>query len=127
MYFAILAYHEEKLVQGWAPEEDAAVMAGLLKTHDRLYEQKRLGPSARLGDTEGACTLRGPGEGMVIDGPFAETKEQLLGLYVVDCADREAAVAIARELRRSNPTAVYEIRPVALYLPGAPLAGSGQG
>jgi hypothetical protein len=126
MYYAILAYHEEKLVQSWTPEEDAAVMAGLLETHDRLYAQKRLGPSARLGGTGGACTLRGPGEGTVTDGPFAETKEQLLGLYVVDCADRDAAVAIARDLRRSNPTAVYEIRPVALYLPGVPLAEGGQ-
>jgi hypothetical protein len=58
---------------------------------------------------------------MVIDGPFAETKEQLLGLYVVDCPTLEAAVGAARDLRRANPTAVYEIRPIALYLPGAPL------
>jgi hypothetical protein len=62
---------------------------------------------------------------MVLDGPFAETKEQLLGFYVVDCETRDAAVAAARELRRANPTAVYEIRPVALYLPGTVLdAGS---
>ena len=58
--------------------------------------------------------------GLVIDGPFAETKEQLLGFYVVDCADEEAAVQAARELRRVNPSAVYEIRPLMLYLPGAP-------
>ncbi|TIV63713.1 MAG: YciI family protein, partial [Mesorhizobium sp.] len=69
-----------------------------------------------------AVTLRGPGDGMVIDGPFAETKEQLLGLYVLDCADQDEAVAVARDLRRVNPTAVYEIRPIALYLPGAKLA-----
>ncbi|TIO62226.1 MAG: YciI family protein, partial [Mesorhizobium sp.] len=69
-----------------------------------------------------AVTLRGPGDGMVIDGPFAETKEQLLGLYVLDCANQDEAIAVARDLRRVNPTAVYEIRPIALYLPGAPLA-----
>ena len=56
----------------------------------------------------------------MIDGPFAETKEQLLGLYVVDCADEDAAIAVARDLRKVNPTAVYEIRPIALYLPGEP-------
>jgi hypothetical protein len=55
---------------------------------------------------------------MVTDGPFSETKEQLLGFYVVDCASEEAAVEAARDLRRANPTAVYEIRPVRLYLPG---------
>ena len=37
---------------------------------------------------------------------------------VVDCASQEAAVEAARDLRRANPTAVYEIRPVRLYLPG---------
>jgi hypothetical protein len=39
----------------------------------------------------------------------------------VDCATREAAIAAARDLRRVNPTAVYEIRPISRYLPGAPL------
>jgi hypothetical protein len=62
--------------------------------------------------------LRGPGAGVVIDGPFAETKEQLLGFYVVDCASEDAAIEAARDLRRVNPTAVYEIRPITLYLPG---------
>jgi hypothetical protein len=70
--------------------------------------------------TKKALTLRGPGAGQVIDGPFAETKEQLLGLYVIDCANEEAAIEAARDLRRVNPTAVYEIRPVQLYLPGVP-------
>jgi hypothetical protein len=67
-------------------------------------------------------TLRGPGDGMVIDGPFAETKEQLLGLYVLDCANQDEAIAAARDLKRVNPSAVYEIRPIMLYLPGATLA-----
>ena len=61
---------------------------------------------------------------MVIDGPFAETKEQLLGLYVLDCASQDEAIAMARDLKRVNPTAVYEIRPIMLYLPGAPLAAN---
>jgi hypothetical protein len=63
---------------------------------------------------------------MVMDGPFAETREHLLGFYVVDFPSIEAAVAAAGELRRANPTAVYEIRPISLYLPGAPLAQSGE-
>ena len=55
---------------------------------------------------------------MVIDGPFAETKEQLLGFHVVNCETEEEAIETARELKRVNPTAVYEIRPIAFYLPG---------
>jgi len=127
MYYVILAYHEEGLVQSWSKEEDAALMDKLLEINDRLVAQKSLGPAARLGSTGSAVTLRGPGAGMVMDGPFAETKEQLLGLYVVDFPSMDDAIAAARELRQANPTAVYEIRPVQLYIPGAALGKHGQG
>jgi len=118
MLYAILAYHVEEHVTSWTPEEDAALMLDLNRVHDRLVQEGRLGPAARLGATEGACVLRGPGKGVVTDGPFTETKEQLLGFYVIDCADRDAAIAAARDLRRANPSAMYEIRPVSLYRPG---------
>jgi hypothetical protein len=124
MHYAILAYHEEGIVQSWSPDEDQALMDDLLKVNDRLVAAGKMGPAARLGATADAVTLRGPGKGVVIDGPFAETKEQLLGLYVVDAQSRDEAVAMARDLRRANPTAVYEIRPILLYVPGAALAGS---
>ena len=99
-------------------------MGSLHGVHDRLTAEGRLGPAARLGATKDAFTLRGPGAGMVIDGPFAETKEQLLGFYVAECASRDDAIAAARDLRRVNPTAVYEIRPIILFLPGAPLGAT---
>jgi hypothetical protein len=121
MMYAILAYHVEAEVLSWTREEDAALMEKLSKAHERLNQQGRLGPAARLGATGKARTLRGPGNGTIVDGPFAETKEQLLGLYVLDCADDDAAVEAARELRRANPTAVYEIRPVMTYRPGVAL------
>jgi hypothetical protein len=120
MLYALLAYHVEAGVRSWTPEEDAALMTDLHRVHDRLTQEGRLGPAARLGATQKARTLRGPGAGLVIDGPFAETKEQLLGFYVLDCATEEAVIEAARDLRRVNPTAVYEIRPLALYLPGVP-------
>lgn len=118
MLYAILAYHVEDVVESWTPKEDAALMAELQQVHDRLLADGSLGPAARLGATGKAVTLRGLGPGTILDGPFAETKEQLLGLYVLDCPDQDAAIAAARDLRRANPTAVYEIRPIRLYLPG---------
>jgi hypothetical protein len=120
MLYAILAYHDEEEVASWTSQEDAALMRDLNKIHNRLTRQRRLGPAARLGATQGACVLRGRGKGVLTDGPFAETKEQLLGFYVVDCANRDAAIAAARELREANPSAIYEIRPVLLFLPGVP-------
>ena len=122
MFYAILAYHAEGVVESWTPQEDEALMTDLLAVHDRLVAQGSMGPAARLGPTAEARTLRGPGPGMVVDGPFAETKEQLLGFYVADCADQDAALEIARKMRCANPTAVYEVRPVLLYVPGAPLS-----
>ena len=118
MHYAILAYHVEEEVASWTPQEDAAVMLDLNKVNERLTREGRLGPAARLGPTKGACVLRGPGKGVVTDGPFTESKEQLLGFYVIDCADREAAIAAARDLRQANPSAMYEIRPITVYRPG---------
>jgi hypothetical protein len=118
MLYAILAYHEEAVVMSWTPEQDAALMGKLLNAHERINENSGLGPTARLGETGRALTLR---KGTVIDGPFAETKEQLLGFYVLDCPNQDAAIEAARELQRVNPGAVYEIREIRRYIPGAAL------
>jgi hypothetical protein len=116
--YAILAYHEEGVVESWTKEEDAALMAELRQVGDRLVREKCLGPAARLGPTQRAVTLRGKGAGTITDGPFAETKEQLLGFYVVDCKNLDDAIETARDLARANPGGAYEIRPVGLYVPG---------
>jgi hypothetical protein len=125
MLYAILAYHVEDEIASLTPQQDTALMVDLNRVHDRLNREKRMGPAARLGATESACVLRGPGNGVVTDGPFTESKEQLLGFYVIDGADRDAAIAIARDLRQVNPSAIYEIRPVLVYRPGMafPLTG----
>jgi len=122
MLYAVLAYHVEADVSSWSAAQDAAVMTDLGRVHERLKQQGQLGPAARLGPTNEARTLRGPGAGHVLDGPFAETKEQLLGLYLVDCATEQAAIEAARDLRRANPGAVYEIRSIRRYLPGLEMA-----
>jgi hypothetical protein len=116
MLYTILAYHEAGVIEALSEAQRAAIMDGLMKVHGK--HAAKIGPTARLGFTDGAVTLRGPEEGTVIDGQFAETKEHLLGLYMVECASMDEAIAIARDLRRVNRTAVYEIRPVTLYLPG---------
>jgi hypothetical protein len=127
MLYAILAYHVQAEVMSWTPAEDAALMVDLNEIHDRLTHQKQLGPAARLDVTAKAHTLRGPGAGVVLDGPFADTKEALLGFYVLDCANETAAIEAARELHRVNPGAVYEIRPISLYLPGTPISMTDNG
>ena len=118
MHYTLLCYHREDVVSAWTKEEDDAVMARLMVVHERLVAEGRLGPSARLLPTTSATTLRKDGEPVVLDGPFAETKEQLLGFYLLDVADLDAALGIARELAAANPGGAYEIRPVGAYFPG---------
>jgi hypothetical protein len=127
MLYAIFCYNDEKATSAWSKEEDAACIAALRAVQEPLTRAGRLGPVARLMPTTTATTLRkGKGEPFVIDGPFAETKEQLLGFYVVDCENLEGALAIARDLGAANPTGAYEIRPLAIFDPGAKLEGIGR-
>lgn len=120
MQFAILCYHVEEVVRSWSKEHDAAVMERLGVVQERLARAGKLGPVARLMPTGQATTLRKDRDPpLVTDGPFAETKEQLLGFYIVDCASREEALAIARELGEANPGGSYEIRPVLYFNRGS--------
>jgi hypothetical protein len=119
MLYAILCYHDEDVVGSWSKEQDAAVMSKLVVVQDRLKKDGRLGPVARLLPTTAATTLRKDDPPVVLDGPYAETKEQLLGFYVIDCENLDAAVNAARDLGAANPGGAYEIRPVAYFEPGA--------
>ena len=118
MLYALLCYNPEEVVYSWTKEEDDAVMARLDVVHQRLLKQNKLGPALRLLPTTAATTLRKTDPPMVIDGPFAETKEQLLGFYVIDVADLEEALDVARDLAKANPGGAYEIRPLRLFVPG---------
>ena len=118
MLYAILCYNNEAETTSWSREKDAAVMAKLATVQDKLRQAKRLGPVARLMPTTAATTVRKDREPpLVLDGPFAETKEQLLGFYLVECATREEAVEVAQDLGRANPGGSYELRPVAVFMP----------
>jgi hypothetical protein len=118
MLYAILCYHDEDFTSSWTSEQDAAVMKKLALVQDGLAKQGRLGPVARLLPTTSATTLRKDDPPVVLDGPYAETKEQLLGFYIVDCKDLDAALDVARDLGAANPGGAYEIRPVGMFAPG---------
>ena len=117
MHYAILCYNDEDTISAWSKAEDDAVMARLGLVHDKLIAKNQMGPAARLLPTTTATTLRKSSEPVVLDGPFAETKEQLLGFYIIDVADLDEALAIARDLTAANPGGSYELRPVRLFLP----------
>lgn len=120
MLYAIFCYNQEDVTSAWAPEHEAKVMADLRAVQEPLVAAGKLGPVARLLPTTAATTLRKGDEPLIIDGPFAETKEQLLGFYLLDVADLEEALGVARDLAKANPgLGSYEVRPLALFNPGA--------
>ena len=118
MRYTILCYGNEDATGSWSKEQEAEVMAGLEDVGIRLTKAGKLGMSLRLLPTTSATTLRkSHNPPLVIDGPFAETKEQLLGLYIIDVDDLEDALDLARQLAVANPHGAYEIRPVLAYNP----------
>jgi hypothetical protein len=119
MLYAILCYHDEAMVGSWSKEEDDAVLAKRAVVMEKIATQGRLGPVARLMPTTAATTVRSGRGSLVIDGPFAETKEQLLGFYVVECTSLEQAIETARELKGDESGGAFEIRPLRLFIPGS--------
>jgi hypothetical protein len=127
MLYAFLCYHDEDAVFAWSQAHDSAVMAALDQVCEPLEKAGRFGPTARLMPTTAATTLRKDTDPpLVLDGPYAETKEQLLGFYVIECADLEAALDVARDLAKANPGGAYEVRPVRGFYAGT-LSGGPSG
>ena len=120
MLYAFLCYNNEDAVSSLTKAQDDAVMERLAAVHAPLQKAGRFGPTARLMPTTAATTLRkNTDPPLVLDGPYAETKEQLLGFYVIECEDLEAALAVARDFAKANPGGAYEIRPLRFFNPGA--------
>jgi hypothetical protein len=115
MLYAILCYHSEAEVNSWSKEKDDAVIAKRATAQRKLHERGKLGPVARLMPTTAAVTVRSGREPLVIDGPFAETKEALLGFYIVDCESLDAVIEVARSML--SETGAFEIRPVRTFKP----------
>ena len=118
MLYAVLCYHDEAITSAWSAEEEAVVVDRLIGVHDKWSEKFR--PVLRLMPTTTSMHVRDRGT-LVLDGPFAETKEQLLGIYTLEVRDLDQALEIVAELSAANPTAHYELRPIMTYVTDAAL------
>jgi hypothetical protein len=114
MRYALLCYDSDAIVGAWTSKQEDEVFAKHAAVERELADQGRLGPNLSLMPTSAAVTVRSSGEPIVMDGPFAETKEQLLGFWIVDCASLEDAIQTARRFASHKQTGGIEIRPVAL-------------
>lgn len=111
MLYSILIYGTEGLIDKLSAEQREALFAKHRELQSTMREKGRLGPVAQLMPTTTAVTIRGGGKApLVTDGPYAETKEALLGFYVVDCETLDAAIDAAKLLPLDVGT--LEIRPI---------------
>lgn len=117
MLYALLCYNDEASVCGLSRDEDEAMMVRVRAAEDKITAKARFGPRLRLMPTTAATFVKAGQDPVVLDGPFAETKEQLLGFWVVDCASLEDAIDAARHLAREREFGGIEVRPISAYLP----------
>ena len=97
MLYSILIYDSEDMVGALSREEDDAIMAEHLAVHEKLAAKGRLGPVARLMPTTTATTVRPGHDPLVVDGPYAETKEHMGGFWIISVADLDEALEWARK------------------------------
>src|SRR3954452_4026012 len=116
MKFMALIYNDESLYADASPQDAAAVFAahgefGQAATEAGVFN----GVGGGLQPTATATTVRvRDGERLLTDGPYAETKEQLGGFYLLECKDLDDALAWAARIPEAK-TGAIEVRPIMDY------------
>jgi len=124
MRYMLLVYSRESDMAGLSPEEALRIRAGHHAVMEETSKQGIYRGAEPLKPTSTATTVRvHGGKPLITDGPFAETKEQLAGYYILDCKDLDEAIGWAAKI----PTACLggqgciEIRPIQVIpQPGDP-------
>jgi hypothetical protein len=112
MRYALLICTDEKAVEALSPEETQAAVNEYLAFGEEMSERGVLQGGERLRPTTDATTVRvRDGEVLTGDGPFAETKEQVGGLVLVDCKDIDEAIQVAAKIPGAR-IGTIEVRPI---------------
>jgi hypothetical protein len=110
MRYVLLVCDQENTVL--SESEQQARVAAYTAFQDEMKARGVLLSRERLRPTSSSTTVRVRDAGLVVaDGPFAETKEQIAGFYVIECADIDAAVEVAARVPGARSGTV-EVRPV---------------
>ena len=112
MRYALLICSDESAQAAASPEETAEMMSAYDVFGHEMGARGVLRGGERLRPTTDATTVRvSNGEVLVSDGPFAETKEQMGGFYVIDCKDLDEAIEIASKVPAAQHGTI-EVRPI---------------
>jgi hypothetical protein len=112
MRYLLMICTDEQAMTAASPEEAQASLAGYLAFSEEMTKKGVLVGGERLRPTTDATTVRvRDGEIVTSDGPFAETKEQIGGYYMVDCPNLDEAIAVAAKIPGARSGSI-EVRPV---------------
>ncbi len=112
MRFVCLGFHDEAKFAQMSPEEAQAMLDQCFAYDDELRRGGHFVGGEALDFARTAVTLKARnGEVEVIDGPFAETKEMLGGILLLEARDREHAIALMSKHPAVKMGNVFEIRP----------------
>ena len=112
MKYLCLVYYDENQVEAMPEGEWHALVDRCLACGDQMREGGYFLHGEPLLPTDTATTIRvRDGKTSVTDGPFAETKEQLAGFYLIDAGDLNEAIRVASTIPPATLGSV-EIRPV---------------
>jgi hypothetical protein len=112
MRYLLLLCTDEVAYAALSPEEAQANFAGYLAFQEEAASRGALLGGERLRPTTSATTVEvHDGEVLTTDGPFAETKEQVGGYYLVDCKDLDEAIELAAKIPAARHGKV-EVRPI---------------
>ena len=112
MEYALLIYHDETIVPRMEPGERDGLFAAYRAYSAALRESDSYRGSVKLGSTASATSVRvRNGRALTTDGPFAETKEQLAGLFIVECENLDEALERAARLPGAR-LGTIEVRPI---------------
>ena len=115
MRYLLTIYTDESRYATMTPEDSARLMAGYGAFGQEAQEAGVLLGGEGLQPTATATTVRvRDGEAMFTDGPFAETREQLGGYYLLECADLDEAARWAAKIPDARSGSV-EVRPIMDY------------
>lgn len=118
MQFALLCYHSEAALSRLSDAEEEHMMARVGAAQGKIRTGATIKQSLRLRPTSQARFVGAGREPVVTDGPFAETKEQLLGFWIVECDTLEEAVEAAKHLAREREHGGIEVRPLRAFTLG---------
>ena len=115
MRYLLMIYSVEAEFASMSEAEFGAMMAGYGALEQELAAKKvKVGGEALEPTAKATCVRVRGGKPVITDGPFAETKEQLGGVYILDCADLDEAIAWAAKIPSARDGTI-EIRPVWDY------------